>query len=450
MKTKWTLSLNGSKKWDKKNRLMKLLLLSWKNIISKPLSTLLSVLLLALGVGLIAFLLLLNKQTTEKFERNQGGVDLVLGAKGSPLQLILASIYHIDNPTGNIPLKSARPFLNPKHPLVKMAVPLALGDSYKAYRIVGTNKDYLKVYDATIGEGKLWQKDFEVTIGAKVADLTGLKIGDEFNSAHGLGDAIMEHEDHPYRVVGILKKSKTVLDQLILTNIESVWASHADHAPAPSKGHEGEDHHHDHAHDGHEHHDHDHAAHAEIDDEDKEITSLLVFYKNKTDFRALNLPNNINKNTDMQAANPAYQTARLFEMMGVGERALRFLAYAIVFVSALSVFISLFSSLKDRRYELAIMRVMGGSRGKLFGLLTLEGVLLALVGGILGILLAHIGMEVLARYMQDAYQYSFTGRDFLSAEWLLLLAALMIGFLSALIPAVQASKTDISRTLSKT
>ncbi len=436
---------------------MKLLFLSWKNIVSKPLATLLSIILLALGVGLIAFLLLLDKQTSEKFERNQGGVDLVLGAKGSPMQLILSSIYHIDNPTGNIPLKSARPFLNPKHPLVKMAVPLALGDSYKSYRIVGTSRDYLKVYNAEIDEGVLWEKNFEVTLGPKVAELTGLKIGDTFHSAHGLGDAIMEHEEHSFTVVGVLKKTNTVLDQLILTNIESVWASHADHDHAPPTAHqEGEEHHHDHsddhdhAHDHDDHsHDHAHDAHAETAEEDKEITSLLVFYRNKTDLRVLNLPNGINKNTDMQAANPAYETARLFEMMGTGERAFRFLAYAIVFVSALSVFISLFSSLKERRYELAIMRVMGGSRSKLFGLITLEGVLLAFGGAILGILLAHIGMEVLARYMQDAYQYSFTGFEFLSKELWLLLAATIIGFIAALIPAIQASRTDISETLSK-
>ncbi len=401
---------------------MNLFKLSWKNIISKPLATLLSLILLALGVGLIAFLLLLNQQTTEKFERNQGGIDLVLGAKGSPLQLILSSIYHIDNPNGNIPLKSVKPFMNPKHPLIKKAIPLALGDSYQTYRIVGTNHDYLEVYDGEISYGRLWDGDFEVVIGAKVAEITGLKFGDTFHSAHGLGEAISHHDEHDFRVAGILKKSNTVLDQLILTDIRNVWRSHAPHDE-----------------EGHSH---------DIIEEEQDITSLLVFYKNKTDFRTLNLPRGINKNTDMLAANPAYETARLFEMMGIAERALRFLAFAIVFVSALSVFISLYKSLKERQYELAIMRVMGSSRQRLFGLITLEGVLLALLGAVLGIALAHVGMSVLARYMQDAYQYSFTGWQLLPAELYLVLGALIIGFLAAIIPAIQASNTDISTTLS--
>ncbi len=401
---------------------MNLLRLSWKNITAKPLAALLSLILLALGVGLIAFLLLLNQQTTEKFERNQGGVDLVLGAKGSPLQLILSSIYHIDNPTGNIPLKSVQPFMNPKHPLIKKAIPLAIGDSYETYRIIGTNHDYLDVYGGEISYGRLWDGDFEVVIGAKVAEMTGLKFGDLFHSAHGLGESTSHsHDEHDFRVAGILKKSNTVLDQLILTDIRNVWLSHIDHDE-----------------EGHSH---------DIIEEEQDITSLLVFYRNKTDFRTLNLPRGINKNTDMLAANPAYETARLFEMMGIAERALRFLAFAIVFVSALSVFISLYKSLKDRRYELVVMRVMGSSRGKLFGLITLEGVLLALVGGILGIALAHVSMSVLARYMQDAYQYSFTGWQFLPAELYLIIGALVIGFLAAIIPAIQASNTDAATML---
>jgi len=400
---------------------MNILQLSWKNITSKPLAALLSLILLALGVGLISFLLLLNQQTTEKFERNQGGVDLVLGAKGSPLQLILSSIYHIDNPNGNIPIKSVQPFMNPKHPLIKKAIPMALGDSYKTYRIVGTNHEYVDIYEGEINSGRLWDGDFEVVIGAKVAEMTGLKFGDTFHSAHGLGETVSHHHEHDFRVAGILKKNNTVLDQLILTDMRNVWLAHAPH------GDEG------HSHD--------------LIEAEQDITSLLVFYKNRTDLRTLNFPRSINKNTDILAANPAYETARLFEMMGIAERALRFLAFAIVFVSALSVFISLYKSLKDRRYELAIMRVMGSSRSKLFGLITLEGVLLALVGGFLGIVLAHISMSVLARYMQDAYQYSFTGWQFLPEELYLIIGALLIGFVAAIIPAIQASNTDAAEML---
>ena len=165
---------------------MNLLTLSWKNLINKPLNLFLNVVLFALGIGLVSFLLLVNKQLGDKFEKNLAGIDMVIGAKGSPLQLILSSMYHVDAPTGNIPLKAAKPFLNPKHPLIKSAIPLSLGDNYKGYRIVGTTDKILGLYNAEVGEGKLWSRDFECVIGANVAAEQGLKLGSAFHSAHGL------------------------------------------------------------------------------------------------------------------------------------------------------------------------------------------------------------------------------------------------------------------------
>ena len=144
---------------------MNLLNLSWKNLVNKPMSMLLSLVLFALGVGLISLLLLLNTQIQEKFDKNLAGIDLIIGAKGSPLQMVLSSMYHIDNPTGNVSIKEVRPFLNPKHPLIKNAIPLSLGDSYGGYRIVGTLPKYLDLYNAEIGSGRMWEADFEVIVG---------------------------------------------------------------------------------------------------------------------------------------------------------------------------------------------------------------------------------------------------------------------------------------------
>ena len=199
---------------------------------------------------------------------------------------------------------------------------------------------------------------------------------------------------------------------------------------------------------GHDHegHDHDEEPKPLIEEVDQEITSLLVQFKNRN-YQTLNMARSINENTDMQAANPPIEINRLHAMVGVGEDALRILAMIIVFVSGLSIFISLFDSLRDRRYELALMRVMGASRGKLFALIILEGVLLAAIGFLIGIALSHGGMEVLAGFMKSAYRYSFSGLVFLKEEIFLLIGALSIGILAAIIPAIQASKTDISKTL---
>ena len=432
---------------------MTTLSLAWKNLTARPLSMLLTLVLFALGVGLTSLLLLVNKQLTDKFEKNLAGVDIVMGAKGSPLQMILCNMYHVDVPTGNIALKSAKPFLNPRHPLIKKSVPLSLGDSYKTYRIVGTLKDFVGLYNGEIAEGTLWNEPLETTIGATVAAKTGLKIGDSFASNHGLSTDGDEHDHAKFKVVGIFKPSNTVLDQLILTATQTIWAVHE---------HENEHENEGQNHEEHENHEEktpeggpsvfpskmdDRAALLQADST-KEITAMLLQFKMRN-VQTLNFQRNINQNTDMQAATPALEINRLYEMMGVGEQALRALALLIVVVSGLSIFIALFNSLRERRYELALMRVMGAGRGKLFFLIVLEGLLLSFMGFCLGIALSHFSMGILGQYMSDAYRYSFTGKIWLNEEWTLLAGALLIGFAAAILPAFSAYKTDISRTLAK-
>lgn len=468
---------------------MNLLSLSWKNLRFKPLNTGLSILLFALGVGLISLLFLLEKQLQDNFEKNLAGIDLVVGAKGSPLQLILSSMYHIDAPTGNMTIKEARPFLNPKHPLIETAVPLAMGDSYKGFRIVGSTQNLVDLYEGELAEGALWERDFEVTLGATAARDLGLKIGDRFQSSHGFDDNDdLAHADaEAFKVVGILAPTGAVVDQLIITTPQSYWHVHdhgggeASTATEEEEDDHGDEEEHDHDHEGHDHgdeeeHDHDHEGHDHGDEEehdhdheghdhaghdhgappkplieeadDKDITSILIKFKGRN-FQALNMGRNINENTDLQAATPAIEINRVFAQMDQGERVLRILGIVIVIVSALSIFISLYSSLKERQYELALMRVMGARPGKLFLLIVLEGLLLAGIGYGLGILMSHVSMEMIANFMKDSYRYSFSGWEFLEQEYFLLLGALIIGFLAALIPAIRASKTPIAETLTK-
>ncbi len=450
-----------------------MLKLSWKNLVNKPLNMALSLILFALGVGLISLLLNLNHQIEERFNKNLAGVDLVLGEKGSPLQMILCAMYHVDNPTGNIPVEKCQAFLNPKHPLIKQAVPLSLGDSYRGYRIVGTTYDILQLYNASLEEGALWANPMEATVGADVAEALHLHIGDTFKSSHGLVEGIEEHE-HDFKVVGILKPAGSVIDQLVLTPSESIWESH-EHAESADGGRETADGDTSTVNggrptvDGHEGHDHGEHEHTKVaptkydsltisqlaqeqrmelmTQTDKEITAILVKFRSRTNIQALNMGRNINENTDLMAASPPIEIARLQTNLGLGADALKALAWVIVVVSGLSIFISLYSSLRDRRYELALMRVMGGSRGTLFQLIITEGLLLAAMGYVLGILLSHLGMGILAGFMKNTYRYSFSGTQFLPEEGWLLLGALAVGFVAALIPALQARRTDISETL---
>jgi putative ABC transport system permease protein len=454
---------------------MSLLKLAWKNIIANPLTLLLNIILFALGIGLINFLLLFNNQVKEKFESNLAGIDMVIGAKGSPLQMILCGMYHVDNPTGNIKIENAKPFLNPKHPLIKKAVPLSLGDNYRSFRIVGTTYDIMDLYEAEIQSGKKWVRDQEVTIGAIVARKTGLKLGDSFVSSHGFEeDEDLAHDHAALKVVGILKPTGSVIDQLLLTNTATIWNVHDHAAEELGQGedkhdhdsHEGHDHaHHEHGdshdHDGHDHESHehgdDHGHHGHVHDNsvvdllshpEEEITNILVQFKNKKNFQSLSMARNINENTELMAASPAYQINNLNANIGVGTNALRYLAMLIAFVSGLSIFISLFKSLQERKYELALMRVSGASPVQLSMLILIEGLILAIIGFIIGIALSHLASSLMGSAMSDAYQYDFSSWKFGKNEGRLLLASLVIGIIAALIPAIKAYNTDINKTLS--
>jgi len=426
--------------------------------------------------------MIINAQLKDQFENNLAGIDLVIGAKGSPMQLILCNMYHIDAPTGNISIDEVKPFLNPKHPLIESSVPVSVGDNYKTYRIIGTTHMFADLYEAQLAQGNWWHKDYQVTVGSQVARALHLHIGDTFLSSHGFDDNDdLVHDHHsPFKVVGIFEPTGSVLDQLILTSTSSVWAvhgheDHTDHA-SDSTAHEdghghgahGEDEH-DHGEDEHGHSDHDHAHggdhnHTEVAPSDEyrgritaeqllatpeeDITALLIRYKNNNHL-TLSLPRSINENTDLQAANPAYEINRVYAMMGTGTEALRALAILIAIVSGLSVFFSLLSSLKDRKYELSLLRVMGAGRGTLFLLIILEGLLLAVLGYALGFLLAHIGAGIFAGMIADEYQYSINALRILPTEIWIALAALLIGVLASILPAWQAYRTDIHETLSQ-
>jgi len=413
---------------------MNLLRLGWKNLLHQPWSTALSLVLAALGAGLISLLLQVNQQLNQQFERNLAGIDMVLGAKGSPLQLILSGMYHVDAPTGNIPIAECKAFLNPRHPLIGMAVPLSLGDSHNGYRIVGATHDILKLYDAKLAAGRAWEAPLEVVAGAAVARKLGLKLGDTFHSSHGFIEDpdLVHHDAGAFKVVGILKSTGAVADQLLLTANESVWVVHEHAAASPDTA----------------------AAQPApglrplTDFPDRDITLILIKFKARN-AQTLNMPRNINENTNLQAAVPAIEISRLYATMGAGERSLRWIAAVIIGVSILSIFISLFANLNNRRYELALMRVMGASRSRLFTLLLLEGVLLAAIGCALGLMLSHGGMAVVARYLTEAYRYDFQPWALLPAEGWLLGGAIGLGALASLVPAIRASRTDIHNTLAE-
>lgn len=389
--------------------------ISWKSIWSKPLNAALNILLVAFGTAILTVLLLASTQIEDKLSKNSKDIDLVVGAKGSPLQLILSSIYYIDFPTGNIPMSEAKKLM--RNPFVKRAVPLALGDNYNGVRIVGTDSNYISLYGLKLQEGKFWEADMEATIGSSVAQMHHLKVGDTFFGGHGLTEMNDEHKAHAYKVVGILAPQQNVTDNLILTGIGSVWKMHGD---------EGQ---------GEEEHDH---------DQDREYTSLLIQYRSP--MAVAMFPMMVNQTTNMQAASPAQESTRLFSLIGVGVDTLQWFAVLIMLIAAISVFVNLYNSLKERRYDLAIMRTLGASKAKLFSLIILEGLILTSIGAIIGVALGHAVLQLIGTY-QESSQAKMTGSFFIKEEFYLLGAGLMVGVLAAVIPAVQAYRSNISKIL---
>ncbi len=366
-------------------------------------------------------------------------IDLVLGAKGSPLQLILSSVYQMDAPPGNISYTEAEAWMN--KPMVESAVPLAYGDNYLGYKIVGTTDNYIKHFSLQMQEGKLFANDYEVVIGATIAANIDLKIGDTFFGTHGDAQEGEVHDHHAYKVVGILAASGKVADNLILSNIESVWGMH-DH----EHEHEG------HSEVAHDHSNHNHAEgeehhHEEVNPhEGKEITAVLLKLRNN--MAKMTWPRIIPQNTEMQAASPALEVNRLFALFGVGISALKYLAYGIMFISGISIFVALYNTLKERKYEFALLRITGATKLQLLWLVLLESIFLCTIGFILGIVFGRIGLYFLSISSQEEFKMAFNPLEFLwTEEGMLFAATLGVGIIAAIIPAIKAYSLNISKTL---
>ena len=458
---------------------MNLLQLSLSNLSLSPLSTAVNILLLSLGTGSIAILLIATHLLSAALIRDAADIDLVVGAKGSPLQLVLSGLYHADIPTGNIRLSEARTWM--EHPMVESAIPLSLGDSHKGFRIVGTNEDYVDIYDGQLAEGKLPSNLLEIAIGSSVSKATGLSLGATFAGQHGLDGAGHAHDEDSYTVVGIFEASDTVLDRLLITTLESVWLVHGESRPnsetydttQTNRSHEHEDvdahadaeaseamlddhdegGHAEHQHeDQHQHEDEssseydgDQEKQATVHAEAQEITVLLVKYA--TPIAAITLPRKINDESALQAASPAYEITRLLQVIGIGIGWLQAFAAILVASAVLSIFAALYASLKARRNDLAVLRCLGATRSELFMLLLFEGVILTTAGIVFGLIAAHGGIELAAIALGDAQNFPFTGFVWAPTEFVLVGGLLAAGVLSSLIPSWQAYSTDVPRTL---
>jgi putative ABC transport system permease protein len=412
---------------------MKTLSLSWRYLWARPLAALLNVLLLGLGLASITFLLLVAHQVERAFDRDLAGIDVVVGAKGSPMQLILSGVLHLDVPPGNVPLAAVNALQ--KNPLVAEVIPISLGDNFQAYRIVGSSLAYPAHYGAVLAQGRLWSAPMEVVLGATVARKLGLRLGDSFVGSHGLGAGGHAHGDSAYTVVGVLAANASVLDRLILTDTASVWTVHEDHAAA---GEEDPKDHKD---------DKDHKNHQDGNaaQEQREVTLALVRYKSP--LAALSFPRWVNTRTEMQAAAPALEVTRLLHMLGLGTDVLRAFAGMLLLTAGLSVFIALWNAVRERRGDLALLRMLGAPPGRIAALLLTEALWLGLMAALLGLALGQCFVLGLGWMLGLDQSLLLTGALWPAALLWVPALALGVSLGAALLPALGAYRSDVLELL---
>lgn len=453
--------------------------IAWSYLWNRKLTTILTILSVALAVGLISAVLTLREETRKRFEEEGQAFDIVVGAKGSPLQLVLSSVYFMDTPTGNIPIEEFEAIKNDTE-YVRAAFPIGMGDSYRGFRLVGTTEDLFEHTWVSplsgeerspfqLEEGRVFEREMEAVLGALVARQSGLKVGDSFISTHGLMELPEflgghDHADHPYRVVGILRPSNSPYDRAIFCSLESVWAAHShdhshDHSPHGAHAHD------DHEHDEHcDHGDHDDhadelpaAAHADDADADAKyeewgrkpesmVTAVLVQLHSPA--LRFQYEQQIRESTSVMAAVPINEIAKLYDqLLGTAKLVMLAVGYLVVVISALSILIGLYLSILQRRRDLAIMRALGASSYEVFGAVIIEAFWVTVLGIACGWLLGSVVSYFLGQYLAWRFGLVITAFNITQEEWVAFAVVALVGLLAGILPAWQAYRGNVASDL---
>ncbi len=417
---------------------MLLLSLAWKSLKNRKLTTGLTILSIALSVALLLGVENVRVGARESFSNTISGTDLIVGARGGSLQLLLYSVFRMGSATNNITYDSYRHFA--EHPAVAWTIPYSLGDSHRGFRVVGTTNDFYEHYrfrrDRTIefAEGRMPDGVFDVVLGSDVASALKYKVGEKVTVAHGIAVRnIMEHSDKPFTVVGILKKTATPVDRSIYVSLYGIEAIHIDwqEGAPPMIGEE---------------------VPAEQITKDKleikQITSFLLRTKSRIDTLRLQREIATYEPEPLQAIIPGVALAELWRTIGYAEVALQVVSFFVLVVGLLGMLVSLYTSLNERRREMAILRAVGAGPLKIIFLLVLESGILALAGAVLGTVLIY-GLSMAAQpAVEQAFGLYLPIQPPTTAGYLYLGAIVLAGFLIGFVPALKAYRNALGDGLS--
>lgn len=429
---------------------MSLFAIAWRSIRQRGLASALTGFSMALGVALVVAVLVIHHVVADSFRRNAGlGYDIIVGAKGGKLQLVLNTVYHLSSPVENIPYSLLKEFTDGQFkPYVAKAIPYCLGDNYRGHRVVATTPDllddeYVPGRKYAFARGRNFKADapFEGVAGAVAARKLGLKVGDTFRPAHGVVDDGQGVKHDAFTVVGVLEPTGTPNDRALFINMEGFYKleNHARPVPGSEAAKPGQPPaHHD------EQDDHDHFT--PLPEDQRELTAILI--RSASPEASILLPNRINEGDRAQAVLPIREIRGLFDVIVEPiEWLLLGLTVLIVVVSGIGILVSIYNSMSDRRREIAVMRALGARRSTVMTIVLLESVLLSLGGGALGWLLgrgliAALGPAIAAQTGVAIGLVPPLPMELLLVPGLAALAA-VVGYL----PAMTAYRTDVARAL---
>ena len=436
--------------------------IAWSYLWNRKLTTFMTIISVALAVGLITAVLTLREETRKRFEEEGQEFDMVVGAKGNPLQLVLSAVYYLDAPTGNIHLSDLEYIKRDER--VRSAFPINLGDSYRGqYRIVGTSREFMDVefvrterQPFALAKGRYFETAMEAVVGASVAENEGLEIGKTFVGTHGFVDSPYAHvhENQPYTVVGIMERSGTPNDRAIFCSLDSVWKVHQHDAvddmyvdPDAEDGDQGGEHaegEHDESHEGE--HDHEHAH--EHNPDDPMVTAVLVMLHSPA--MRFQFKTKINNNLNAMAAVPIQEIQKLYDqLLGTAKAVLLAIGYLVVVISSLSILIGLYLSILQRKRDLAIMRALGASSGEIFGSVIIEAFWVTVLGLAAGWALGCLVCWGLSSYLVTKIGFTASAVTLTADMVTAYSAVILMGMVAGVLPAWQAYRTDVARDLAE-
>ena len=451
---------------------MNLMKIVMKNMRQRALATWLTGTSVALGVALAVAIVLIKQGVQQRFEQGTLGYEMVVGAKGSPLQLVLNTVYNLDISPGNISWKLFEQLR--ADPRVKLAVPFSVGDNFHGFRIVGTTDAFFKEFEFEPGHrpelaaGRIFNfseaalkgafqeaeqrakereakergeevkpapapedasvnRPFEAVVGATVASETGLQIGQTFIAAHGVQPSAeaKEHTENPWTVVGILAPTRTAADRAIYINLDSFYhiEGHEIRQPtAPAKAEEKDN-----------------------DPDPGQVSSIVL--KLRSPIHALTLYREINDREDAMAAFPAAEIRKLFDIVGNIDRLLLAQAILVLIVAGVAIAVSIYNSMSERRREIAILRALGARRATIFSIVLLEAMTICVVGAAAGLLGGHLVVAAANGALYRASGFVIPAFHMQALEWYILTVAVILGAVSGLGPAWGAYRTDVAKNL---